>query len=127
MEEESRTKSIVVVNTIEGISQAITQMSLEFRTYQNLQDERWTTLQSLLDKIESITIEARDDSLDCAQAPPSPETIKGKAKEEQQPPIPRSSLSMFQLPKSDKQEFCGLDHLPQWQLEHPLPPCPSKQ
>ncbi|KDN47422.1 hypothetical protein RSAG8_03562, partial [Rhizoctonia solani AG-8 WAC10335] len=91
-DQTTRTSSLEVVNTTEGIAQAISQFSLEFREYQKAQDQRWADLYTCLDKIESIAIEARDAALDHAQAPPSPETIKGKAKEEQQPPPTRSSI-----------------------------------
>ncbi|KDN49161.1 hypothetical protein RSAG8_02514, partial [Rhizoctonia solani AG-8 WAC10335] len=93
------TSSLEVVNTTEGIAQAISQFSLEFREYQKNQDLQWAELYSCLDKIESIATEARDASLDRAEAPPSPETIKGKAKEEQQPPPTRSSVPTYDLPK----------------------------
>ncbi|KDN35595.1 hypothetical protein RSAG8_11457, partial [Rhizoctonia solani AG-8 WAC10335] len=96
------TSSLEVVNTTEGIAQAISQFSLEFREYQKAQDQRWADLYTHMDKLESIAIKARDAALDHAQAPPSPETIKGKAKEEQQPPPTRSSIPTYDMPKSIK-------------------------
>ncbi|KDN41085.1 hypothetical protein RSAG8_07639, partial [Rhizoctonia solani AG-8 WAC10335] len=105
---------------MEGLAQAIASFSLEFREYKELQNQRWADALTRLEKIETIAIEARDASLDHAQIPPSPETIKGKQKEVQQSSRPSSSLPTFGIPRTEQKVYpINLDSRPSSPVRQP--------